>query len=98
MTIREPLPSKDPSVRRWRVLNDQGEEIGEDREIIPTPEMANAAVLRNRILQGITVNADHLAKATTTNAQNTAHLRELTKQVNALARLVLELLNTTDGT
>ena len=98
MTTREPLTSKDPRIRRWRVLNDQGEEIGIDEELIPTPEMVNAATLRGRLLQALAANAAHLAKATTTTAENTAHLRRVTQQNSALIRLMLELLDTTDGT
>lgn len=98
MTIREPLTSADPHVRRWRVLNDQGEEIGEDRELIPTPEMANAATMRGRLLQQLTANTAHLAKTTTTTAEDKAHLRRVTQQNTALIRLALELLDTADGT
>ena len=97
MTTRE-LIFDDGRVRRFRVFNDAGERIGTDEETIPTSEVVNAATLRSRLLQALAVNAAHLAKATTTNAENTAHLRRVTQELSALIRLMLEQLNTTDGT
>ena len=97
MTTREPI-SDDGRVRRFRVYNDAGQQIGTDEEIVPTPEQANAVTLRSRLLQALAVNAAHLAKATTTTAENTAHLRRVTQQNSALIRLMLELLDTTEGT
>jgi len=58
----------------------------------------NIATMRGRLLQALAVNAAHLAKATTTNAENTAHLRRVTQELSALIRLMLEQLDTTDGT
>ena len=97
MSTRQ-LISEDGRVRRYRVLNDAGQQIGTDEETIPTPEMANAATMRSRLQQALSANATHLAKTTTTNAENTAHLRRVTQQNSALIRLMLELLDTADGT
>jgi len=98
VTTREPILDGDTRVRRFRVFNDAGERIGTDEETVPMPEMANAATLRNRLLQALSANTAHLGKATTTNADNTAHLRRITQQNSALIRLMLEMLDTTDGT
>ena len=97
MTTRE-LIFDDGRVRRFRVFNDAGERIGTDEETISTSEVVNAATLRSRLLQALAVNAAHLAKATTTNAENAAHLRRVTQELSALIRLALEQLDTTDGT
>ena len=97
MTTRE-LISNDGRVRRFRVLNDAGVPIGTDDELIPTPEEVNAVTLRSRLLQQLAANAAYLGLPTPTNAQNTVHLRRVTQQNSALIRLMLELLDTTDGT
>ena len=97
MTTRE-LISNDGRARRFRVFNDAGQQIGTDEELIPTPDEVNAATIRSRLLQALAANAAHLAKTTTTNAENTAHLRRVTQELSALIRLMLELLDTTDGT
>jgi len=97
MTTRE-LISNDGRVRRFRVFNDAGQQIGTDDELIPTPEEVNAVTLRSRLLQQLAANAAYLGLPTPTNAQNTVHLRRVTQQNSALIRLMLELLDTTDGT
>jgi len=91
------LISDDGIVRRYQVF-DGTKQIGTDVEIIPTLEQVNAATIRSRLLQALAANAAHLAKTTTTNAENTAHLRRVTQELSALIRLMLELLDTTDGT
>lgn len=96
MTTRE-LISDDGIVRRYRVF-DGTKQIGTDVEIIPTLEQVNAATIRSRLLQALAANAAYLAKTTTTNAENTAHLRRVTQELSALIRLILELLDTADGT
>ena len=85
-------------IRRYQVFGDAGQLTGTDDETILTPEMTNAATIRSRLQQAIAANTTHLAKTTTTNAENTAHLRRVTQQNSALIRLMLELLDTTEGT
>ena len=58
----------------------------------------NSATLRRRLLQALVVNGAYLGLLTPTNAQNTVHLRRVTQELSALIRLMLELLDTTDGT
>lgn len=47
--------------------------------------------LHDRARQALTANAAYLALAAPTNAQNTAQIRRLTRQVNALTRLAIAL-------
>lgn len=52
-----------------------------------TPE-ANAQTLLQRAAQALTNNATYLARQSPTSAQNTAQIQALTRQVNALIRLL----------
>ncbi len=99
MSTRE-LISDDGRVRRFRVLDDAGQQIGTDEEIIPTPEQVNAATLRSRATQALTTNAAYLAIPSPgpTAAQTTAQVQRVTRECSALIRLMLELLDATDGT
>ena len=101
MTTRE-LISNDGRARRWRVLNDALQQIGTDQEPIPTLEESNATTLRGRLLQALAVNAAYQALFTATNtptaAQTTAQTRRNAQQNSALIRLMLEQLDSTDGT
>ncbi len=85
-------------IRRYRVLNDAGQEVGTDTETIPTPAQVNGATLRRRVATALTANATYLALPTPrTNAQIAAQVEALTRQNAALIRLVAGLLDTTDG-
>lgn len=98
MNTRRLVPTSDSRIRLFQVFNDSGQQIGTDEEPVPTPEETNSATMRSRLLQQLAANAAHLAKTTPTNTENTAHLRRITQQNSALIRLMLELLDTTDGT
>jgi len=97
MTTREPI-SNDGRVRRFRVYNDAGEWVGTDEEIISTPEQVNAATMRGRLLQALAANVAYTALTAPTATQTTAQTRRNAQQNIALIRLMLELLDTTDGT
>jgi len=101
MNTRE-LISDDGRVRRFRVYNDAGERVGTDEETVPTSEVVNTATLRSRLLQALAANAAYQALFTPTNtptaAQTTAQTRRNAQQNSALIRLMLEQLDTTDGT
>lgn len=50
---------------------------------------ANAQTLRDKAVQALTTNATYLARSAPTVAQNTAQTQALTRQVNALIRLLV---------
>ena len=98
MSTRE-LVETTGSVRRFRVRDDAGQEIGTDTETIPTPAQVNGTTIRGRVATALTTNATYLALPTPrTNAQIAAQVEALTRQNAALIRLVAGLLDTTNGT
>lgn len=63
---------------------------------VAVEEAANAATLRARAANALAANKTYLARATPTAAQNTAQIRVLTQECDALIRLVLNKLDATD--
>jgi hypothetical protein len=92
------LISDDGVTRRYRVTNAQGVEIGFDDEHIPTPEETNAATLRANAQTALAANATYLAIATPNAAQIAAQVNRLTRECTAIIRLLLGVLDSTDGT
>lgn len=97
MTTRQ-LISDNGDVRRYRVLDDSGAEIGVDEEPAPGTAGANSGVLLDRARQALTANAAFLAIASPTNAQVVQQVQRLTRECSALIRLALNMFDTTDGT
>ncbi len=91
------LVTDDGVIRRYRVLNAQGVEIGWDVEHVPTVEEQNATTLRERVEGALTTNAAFLAIASPTNAQNAAQVKTLTRQMSGLIRLTLSRTESTEG-
>jgi anti-sigma factor RsiW len=105
------LISDDGRVRRYEV-RDNGIVTGYDDELIPTTEQVNEQTLRDRAQAALAANttdqadnAIYLAIASPSAAQVTAQVRALTRQSNtqareltAVIRLLLGLLDSTDGT
>lgn len=93
------LVSQDETQRIYRILDgDTGTEIGFDVEHIPTPVEIVADTLRGRAAAALAANASYLAIGTPTAAQVAAQVRALTRQDNALIRLLVGLLDTDEGT
>lgn len=57
----------------------------------------NETTLTDKAKSALTTNATFLAIASPTNAQVSAQVKALTRQVNALIRLATRTLDTTDG-
>lgn len=85
-------------IRVYEIREDDGTLACLSEEPIPTAEDTNAATLRDRAQQALAANATFLANASPTNAQVLAQTRLLTRQTSVLIRLVLNLLDSTDGT
>ena len=58
----------------------------------------NGATLQDRLTAAVTANTAYLAVKSPTTAQTTTQVQRLSRQTNALIRLVLNQLTTTDGT
>lgn len=63
-----------------------------------TAEETNSATLRDRAQQALAANATYLALGNPSNAQVVQQVGRLTRECSAVIRLLLGLLDTTDGT
>ena len=66
-----------------------------DLPVVPPEEKVRASI-EDRLRQRLDANRDYLALATPTAAQQRAQVARLTRETNALIRLVLDLLDTDD--
>lgn len=66
----------------------KGNVVGTSTVQIPQDE-ANAQTLRDKAAQALTVNATYLARQSPTAAQTTAQVQALTRQLNAVIRLLV---------
>jgi hypothetical protein len=85
------------SFKRYQVTDAQGKMIGEDVEPKLAPEQLTEQSLRSKASAALAANAAFLAKASPTNAEVVAQVKLLTRECNALIRLVLSQLDTDDA-
>lgn len=86
-----------------RYFNAQGLEItaAQARAAAAGPEATaetNRRALLAKAQNALTANATYLAINSPTTAQNTAQIKALTRQMNALIRLTVKALDSTSGT
>jgi len=98
MPTRELITSDDPTVRRYRVRDDAGQEIGTDVEAVRTPRQVNETTIRSRVAALLTPSAAYLALPNPTATQTTAQVQRNARLTIALAKIALGQLDTTDGT
>jgi len=92
------LISDDGVTRRYRVTDAGGQQIGFDEEHVATAEEANAASIAANARAALAANATYLAIGTPNNAQVVAQVNRLTRECQAVIRLLLGVLDSTDGT
>lgn len=87
-----------------RYFDDNGVEVSLT-QILTAHAASPAAVaeknrrdLLSKAASALDVNAAYLARTAPTTAQNTAQIKALTREVNALIRLMVKALDTTTGT
>lgn len=80
------------------IWQEDGQFSGQSVEWKPGTEPYNRDQIFNKAQQALTVNATFLAIATPTAAQNAAQAKALTRQVNALIRLLLGALSDVSDT
>jgi len=100
MSTRQ-LVSDNGIVRKYRVFNDSGQQIGTDEEVIPTLEMANEMTIRSRVAALLAASAAYLALPNPpgpTVVQTTAQVQRNTRLTIALAKIALGQLDSTEGT
>jgi hypothetical protein len=65
---------------------------------VEVAKVSNRRTVEDRATQALAANATYLAIASPTNAQNLAQIRLLTRECSGIIRLLLNQLDTTDGT
>jgi hypothetical protein len=84
--------------RRYRVTDAQGRVIGEDMEPILSGTDLTRQQIQDKAAQALVANKTFLALATPTAAQVTTQIQRLTRETNALIRLMLGLLDDASDT
>lgn len=83
--------------KRYRVTDGSGKVVGEDLESI-VPADVNLAQIAQKAQQALQANSTFLGLASPTAAQVTTQVQRLTRESNALIRLVLGLLDDASDT
>ena len=91
------LISESDGARTYRVTDATGIPTGWDVEPIPTTGDVNTATLRTRAQQALATNSSYLQLGTPTAAQVALQVQRLTRQQNAVIRLLLGLVDTIES-
>lgn len=89
---------EDAEKRIYRVTDDQGNVIGEDTEMVLTPELQNEVDLRAKLAAALGSNVAFLGLESPTAAEIGEQVAGLTRQVDAMIRLQLNRLDDVAGT
>jgi len=74
------------------------EQAAADAEAVQRTAGTNRATIEDRAVTALAANATYLAIGSPSNAQNLAQIRLLTRECTGLIRLLLDQLDTTNGT
>lgn len=83
--------------RVYEVTDAGGVVVGYDTEAIPTPAMLTEASIRAKARSALTANATFLAVPSPSAAQTTAQVKLLTRETQALIRLLLAEFDADDA-
>lgn len=79
-----------------QVFNKQGQVVSEEIVVIDSTIEDNDRTLRERAQNALANNNTFMNLTAPTNAQNAAQIKALTRQMNAIIRLVVGALDNTD--
>lgn len=96
MAVEKKLISESEGFRRYE-YRDGSKLICVSDEPVLTAEQEREQAIRSKAIQALQANAAFLAKPTPTNAEVVAQVKLLTRECNALIRLVLNQLDTDDA-
>lgn len=84
------------NVKLYNIVNEEGIVVGQEREQMFSTEEVNRLSILNKANQALADNVAFLALTPPTAAQIAAQVKALTRQNNALIRLVLNRMDSAD--
>ncbi len=98
MAVQRTILADTPEYTTWREEDATVGYVGHGTDWKTGTPQSNADALRDKATAALAANATYLALPSPTNAQNLAQIRALTREANALVRLLLGSLDSLDGT